>query len=110
MDGTTREFSLDGAGLSLKLKHGSDDLTQRDVDQFFAAYRGYPQGNTISEDNGKTVRAAFDAKWIEEFITPQRTLTTAGDVNDSHPSYVRWAAQQIDGVIARAREIPAFLS
>ncbi len=110
MDGTTREFQLDGAGVSLKLRKGADDLTQRDLDNFFAAYRLYPQGNVIAEDNGKTVRAAFDAKWIEEFITPQRTLTVAGDVNDTRPGYIRWAAAQIDFVIAKAREIPLPLS
>ena len=110
MDGTTREFHLDGTGVSLKLRKGADDLTQRDVDLFFAAYRVYPQGNTVSEDNGKTVRAAFAAKWIEEFITPARALTTPGDVDETHPSYIRWAAAQIDTVIAKAREIPPPLS
>lgn len=110
MDGTTREFQLDGSGISLKLRKAADDLTQRDMDMFFAAYRVYPQGATVSEDNGKTVRAAFDARWIEEFITPQKTLTTAGDVNDTHPSYIRWAAQNIDAVIAKSREIPVPLS
>ncbi len=110
MDGTTREFDLDGVGLKLVLAKGADDLTQRDVDAFFEAYRKYPQGNTVTEDNGKTVRAAFDAKWILEFMTPKRALSFAADVNETHPSYVRWAAQQIDAVIARAREIPLPLS
>ncbi len=110
MDGTTREFSLNGSGISLKLRKGADDLTQRDIDQWFAAYRLYVQGNTLAEDDGKTVRASFDAKWIEEFKTPGRELTTAGDVNDTHPGYIRWAASQINAVIAKAREIPVPLS
>lgn len=110
MDGLTREFNLNGSGVSLKLRKGADDLTQRDIDQFFSAYRLYSQGNTVAEDNGKTVRAAFDAKWIEEFRTPGRELTVSGDVNDTHPGYIRWAASHIDSVIAKAREIPVPLS
>ena len=110
MDGTTREFQLDGSGVNLKLRKGSDDLTQRDMDVFMAAYGHYPQGNTPSEDHGKTVRAAFDAKWIEEFTIQNKTLTVAGDVNDTHPGYIRWAAAQIDSLIARAREVPIPLS
>ncbi len=106
MDGSTREFAIDGTGTRLVLRKGADELTQRDVDKFFEAYRSYPQGNTVTEDNGKTVRAAFDAKWIEEFTTPKKQLATASDVNDTHPSYIRWAAMQIDQVIGKAREIP----
>lgn len=106
IDGNTREFDLNGSGARLVLTKSADELTQRDVDQFFAAYARYPQGNMVAEDNGKVVRAAFDAKWIAEFITPRGPIVSSAGVNDTQPWAVRWAAMQIDSVLAKAREIP----
>lgn len=105
IEGTTREFT-NGEQTRLMLTKSADDLTQRDMDAFFAAYARYPQGNTIAEDNGKVVRAAFDARWISELTTPRGQVKTSFEVNDMQPWAVRWAAQQIDALIGKAREVP----
>lgn len=105
LDGMTREFA-NGEQTRLTLTKSADDLTQRDMDAFFAAYARYPQGNTITEDNGKVLRAAFDARWISELTTPRGPVKDSYAVNDMAPWAVRWAAMQIDQVIGKAREIP----
>jgi hypothetical protein len=61
---------------------------------------------TVSEDNGSVVRTAFDARWISELTYPKGQIKSALEVNDAQPWIVRWAAQQIDLVIGKAREIP----
>lgn len=105
IEGNQREFT-NGDTTRLVLTKSADDLTQRDMDAFFAAYARYPQGNTISEDNGKVVRAAFDARWISELTGPRGQVKDSFAVNDMAPWAVRWAAQQIDALIGKAREIP----
>ena len=105
IDGATREFT-NGDSTRLVLTKSADDLTQREMDAFFAAYARYPQGNTIAEDNGKVVRAAFDARWISELTYSRGQIKNAIEVNDAQPWLIRWAAMQIDAVIGKAREIP----
>jgi len=105
IESTAKEFT-NGDATRLTLMKSADELTQRDMDAFFSAYGRYPQGNTVSEDNGKVLRAAFDARWIAELITPRGVVKAAPEVNDMQPWAVRWAAQQIDQVINKAREIP----
>lgn len=111
MDGTTREFTLDSMGARLILSKGADDLEQKDFDLFYKFYGGYAQGNYRTEDEGKTLRAALEARWIESLTFPDGEVKTIQDVNRLHPQRkVRWAAMQIDAVIAKAREIPIPLS
>jgi hypothetical protein len=105
IEGNQREFTLNES-TRLVLMKSADDLTQRDMDVFFAAYGRYPQGGTVAEDNGKVLRAAFDARWVAEFTTPRGPIKDAMAVNDAQPWAVRWAAMQIDLVIGKAREIP----
>ncbi len=106
IEGNQREFS-DAPGMRLILTKSADDITQRDVDAYMAAYSRYPQGSTVAEDNGKVVRAAFDARWISELTTPDGQVKSSLEVNDIHPLWkVRWAAQHIDEMIGKAREIP----
>jgi hypothetical protein len=105
IEGNQREFT-NGEQTRLVLLKSADDLLQRDMDAFFLAYSRYPQGNTIAEDNGKVVRAAFDARWISELTTPRGQVKDSFAVNEMQPWAVRWAAMQIDAVIGKAREIP----
>ena len=99
-DDLQKEFSLNGSGLRFVLVKSASELVQRDMDRFFAAYARFPQGNTVPEDNGKTLRAAVEAGWIAE---PQLSV---GDVDNLKPGHVRWYARCIDQVITKAREIP----
>lgn len=98
---------MNGSGTRLVLAKAADDLTQRDFDTFFAAYQRYPQGDLKVEDEGKKVRAAFDAHWITELVLPSGPVANAREVDDIHPQkWVRWTAAQIDAVIVQAREVP----
>ncbi len=100
-----REFTLNGA--RLLLYKNSEELTQGDFDRFFALFQRYPQGDLKIEDEGKKLRAAFDAKWIESLTFNGEAIQSAGEVSAIHPQWrVRWAAACIDGVIVQAREIP----
>lgn len=82
---------------------GAEELTQGDVDRFMAAFNAQPQGNSIPEDNGKTVRAALKAGWITEISEEPHT---AESVDGWRPSHVRWYAMQIDRMYAEARAVP----
>lgn len=100
-----REFTLNGS--RLLLYKDAESLTQGDFDRFFAAYQRYPSGDMKIEDEGKKLRAAFEAKWIESLTFPDGPVQSAGEVSAIHPQWrVRWAASCIDGVILAAREIP----
>ena len=105
IEGNQREFT-NGESTRLVLTKSADDLTQRDMDVYFDAYQRYPQANTVAQDNGKVVRAAFDARWIAELTYPKGQIKSALEVNDAQPWVVRWAAMQIDAMIGKAREIP----
>lgn len=99
-----REFTLNG--MRLALYKNAEELTQGDFDRFFAAYQRYPSGDMKIEDEGKKLRAAFDAKWIESLTLPE-PVQSSGEVSAIHPQWrVRWLASCIDGVILQAREIP----
>jgi hypothetical protein len=103
---TQREFEHAKLGVRLIVRAAADDLLQRDVDKFMAAYQKQPQGTTPPEDNGKTVRAAFQAGWIETVSTPKGPITDAAQVDEMKPAHVRWVAQRIDAIYNQAREIP----
>lgn len=100
-----REFMLNGS--RLVLYKTAEELTQGDFDRFFAAFQLYPQGELKVEDEGKKLRAAFDAKWIEALVFPDGPIQSAGEVSGIHPQWrVRWAAGVIDAVLIQARTIP----
>lgn len=104
-----REFALNGS--RLLLYKGAEELTQGDFDRFFAAYQRYPQGDLKVEDEGKKLRAAFEAKWVESLSFPDGPVQSAGEVSAIKPQWrVRWAANCIDSVILAAREVPKELS
>jgi hypothetical protein len=104
--GAKREFNHAKLGLRLILRHSADDLVQDEMERFMALYQKQPQGASLPEDNGKTLRAALDAGWVESFATPKGEITQAAQVGTLKPSVVRWAAMQIDLVYSKAREIP----
>jgi hypothetical protein len=104
--GAQREFEHAKMGLRLIVVRSADDLVQRDMDKFMAAYQKQAQGASLPEDNGKTVRAAFTAGWIESLTTPKGPVTNADEVDGMKPAHVRWAAQQIDAIYSKARDIP----
>jgi len=81
----------------------AEELTQGDVDRFMAEFNAQAQGNSIPEDNGKTVRAALKAGWITEITEEPRTPES---VDTWKPARVRWYAMQIDRVYVKARTIP----
>jgi hypothetical protein len=95
------ESTHKGLDLKLKLKFNADELRQGDLEAFMAAYASFKHlGTTLPEDNGKTLRAAIKAGWIEE---PKMALD---DVAAMRPVTVRWYAEQIDSVYTKARTIP----
>jgi hypothetical protein len=104
--GAQKEFEHAKLGLRLIVRASADDLVQRDMDKFMAAYQKQTQGASLPEDNGKTVRAAFTAGWIESLTTPKGAISTAADVDEMKPAQVRWVAQQIDAIYSKARDIP----
>lgn len=104
--GDSRMFDHAGLGLRLVLRHSADELTQWAVDKFMDAYQSQSQGSSLSEDNGKTLRAALAAGWVEAFTTPKGDIIEAAQVDGMRPAHVRWAATQIDRVYAKAREVP----
>lgn len=101
-----KEFSLASRGLRLVLKRSANELVQRDLDKFMARFTAQKQGNSTVEDNGKTLRAALQADWVEALVTPARVIKSGNDVDEMRPADVRWAAQMIDRVYARCREVP----
>ena len=101
-----KEFEHAKMGVRLVLRHSAEEMVQRDVDKFMSVYQKQPQGGTIPEDNGKTLRAAFTAGWIESLTTPKGAVTSAEAVDEMKPAHVRWCAQQIDAVYVGARDIP----
>ncbi len=74
-------------------------LTQRDLERFMAAYRARPEGNSVSEDAGKTLRAAIAAEWV---IAPAMSVDM---VDGMKPAQVRWMAQAIDRLYTEATTI-----
>jgi hypothetical protein len=104
--GSKREFDHVKLGVRLILRHSADDLTQDEVEKFMGAYQKQPQGTSLPEDNGKTLRSALEAGWIEAFSTPKGEITQAAQVGTLKPAVVRWAATQIDLVYNEARKIP----
>lgn len=104
--GEQREFEHAGLKCRLLLRKCANDLVQRDMDKFMNRFGEQQQGNSIVEDNGKTLRAAFRAEWIESLITPGGPVMTGNDVDNMKPAHVRWAAEIIDRVYTIAREIP----
>ena len=101
-----KEFEHAKMGVRLIVRASADDLVQRDMDKFMAAYQKQSQGASVPEDNGKTLRAAFTAGWIESLTTPKGAVTVAAEVDEMKPAHVRWAAQQIDAIYSKARDIP----
>jgi hypothetical protein len=105
-DPTQRNFDHASLDLHLVLRRAADDLTQNDVDKFMAAFAGQTQGNTPPEDNGKTLRAALAAGWVESFTAKGEAIVKPDQVDGMKPAHVRWAALQIDRVYNKAREVP----
>jgi hypothetical protein len=105
-NGAKREFEHAKLGTRLVLRHSAEDLAQDEMERFMAVYQKQPQGASLPEDNGKTLRAALEAGWVESFTTPKGEITQAAQVGGLKPAVVRWAAMQIDLVYSKAREIP----
>jgi hypothetical protein len=104
--GELREFAHEALQCRLVLRKCPNDLVQRDMDKFMKRFGEQPQGGSVPEDNGKTLRAAFRADWIESLTTPGGPVMTGNDVDNMKPAHVRWAAEIIDRVYTTAREIP----
>ena len=100
MDATQREFNHESLGLALALKKSADDLTQGDVDKFLMAYQ-----RLTGTDDSKTLRAAFEAGWIERFGNHAAEYS-ADQVLDLKRRVAKWAAQQINAVYSAAEEVP----
>lgn len=89
-----------GLGLTLVLRFAVDELRQRDVERFMAAFNRTRSGDSTPEYNGRVLRAALEAGWVEQpTLTPQA-------VDDLLPSHVAWFAKQIDALYQQASEIP----
>lgn len=101
-----KEFALSSRGLQLVLKKSASEMVQRDVDKFMKRFSEQTQGNSQAEDNGKTLRAALRADWIETLVTPTRVVRNGNDVDELPPAVVRWAAEIIDRVYNKTREVP----
>ncbi len=100
------EFEHEPLHLKMVLRKSVNDLVQRDVDKFMRKFAEQSQGASVAEDNGKTLRAALRADWIATLSTPQKVITSGNDVDDMKLAQVRWAAEIVDMVYNKAREIP----
>ncbi len=101
-----RVFQHAGLGLHLEMHKCANDLVQRDMDKFMKRFAEQPQGTSVAEDNGKTVRAALRAEWIDLLSTPAGAILSGNDVDNMKPSHVRWVAGIIDQIYNTAREVP----
>ncbi len=99
-------FEHEALKLRLVLCKCTSDMVQRDIDKFMRKFGEQSQGQSIAEDNGKTLRAALWSDWIESLVTPSGPIARGNDVDGMKPSHVRWAAEIIDKVYNKAREIP----
>lgn len=100
MDATQREFNHASLGLTLVLKNSADDLTQGDVDRFLMAYQ-----RLTGTDDSKTLRAAFEAGWIEKFSNHESSYS-ADHVLSMKRRVAKWGAQQVNAVYIAAEEVP----
>ncbi len=100
------EFEHHALRLKMVLRKCADDLVQRDIDKFMRKFSEQSQGQSVAEDNGKTLRAALWADWIDSLVTPKGPIVKGNDVDGMKPSHVRWAAEILDRVYNKARDIP----
>jgi hypothetical protein len=108
-----KDFYHANLGVRLVLKKSANDLVQRDMDKFMKRFTEQTQGNSVVEDNGKTVRAAMRADWVESLAVPDqenpgsaKPILSGNDVDGMKPAHVRWVAGIIDQIYNTAREVP----
>ena len=93
-------------GMTMTMRSTVDEMVQRDMDKFLKKYNEQPQGNAPAEDDGKTLRAALRADWIESLVTPKRIISRGDDVDEMHPSEVAWAAGVLNQIFNTVRQVP----
>jgi len=73
------------------------EITQRQLEEYFVAYREQrPEKGSATEDRGAVVRAAAKTGWLKG----------DWDVDNLPPAQVRWLAAIIDDAYAQATAIP----
>lgn len=75
-------------------------INQGMLERWFKKYRHYAGTDaSATEQLGATVKAAVDAKWLEEKITVK-------EVEEMNPGRVRWMAEKINEVYEEITAIP----
>lgn len=84
----------------LVLKYSVQTLRQRDVEKFIGILAKSKLGDAAAHFNGKVVRAAVEAGWIEA------PTFTADAVGDMEPWRVAQYARQIDSLYRESMAVP----
>lgn len=88
----------------LVLRFAPGELRQRDVERYMGELRRSPLGDTLTENNGKVLRAAVVCGWVVEPVL--KVDRDRDDVADLEPWKVAAFARQIDTLYVGAMTIP----